>query len=196
MIRTVSLSSSTRWKHLDAILPDTVYNLHCVIKQLIIFLAIFAGACSSFRVPEKIDPADFSVKLTRTECYGTCPVYTVTVLSNGKVQFVGTKNTKVAGPAEGTLGREKLDQLANEINNANIFSLKDSYTPDSGNCPSKATDNPTVTLEVTSGHLYKKIVHYLGCSEMKEAHSVRYPPGLAELENKIDEIIGTDRWIK
>lgn len=167
-----------------------------MIKQLIIFLTILVCSCGTILKPEKIDPADFSVKLTRTECYGTCPVYTVTAGSDGKVQFVGTKHTKIAGAAEGTIGREKLDQLAAEINNANIFALKDSYTPDSGNCPSKATDNPTVTLQINSGHLYKKIVHYLGCSEMKEAHSVRYPPGLAELENKIDEIIGTDRWIK
>lgn len=165
------------------------------MKKLLICLVIFTGACSTFREPEKIDPANFSVQLARTECYGKCPVYTVNVQPDGKVQFIGVKNTRV-NVVEDTLGREKLDELAAEINKADIFAFKNAYTPDSGNCPSKATDNSTVKLLVESGQKRKAIEHYLGCLEMKEAYTTKFPPGLSELENKIDEIIGTERWIK
>lgn len=162
------------------------------MKKLIICLVVFAGACSSFRGPEKIDPANFSLQLARTECFGKCPVYTVNVQADGKVQFFGMKNTKITGTAEDTLSREKLDELAAEINKADIFAFKDAYTPDSGNCPSKATDNPTVKLLVESGQKRKAIDHYHGCLDRSE----KFPPGLAELEDKIDRIIGTERWIK
>lgn len=162
------------------------------MKKLIICLVVFVGACPAVITPEKIDPANFSVQLGRTECYGKCPVYTVTVQPDGRVQFAGTKNTKVTGPAEDTLSREKLDELAAEINKADIFAFKDSYTPDSGNCPSKATDSPTVRILVESGSRRKAILHYHGCLD----NSQKFPPGLAELEDKIDRIIGTDRWIK
>jgi hypothetical protein len=164
------------------------------MKRSILFLLIFAGACGTLQQPEQIEPTNFSVKLTRTECFGTCPVYTVEVSPDGKVSFIGLKNTKVIGSAEGTLNRETLDLLAAEINKANIFALKDAYTRDSGNCPSYATDNPTVTLEVRSGRKFKKIEHYLGCSDKSGERNEAYPENLTRLEKRIDQTIGTDRW--
>jgi len=161
------------------------------MKKTVLFLLIFAGACG---IGAQIDPTNFSVKLTRTECFGTCPVYVVEVDREGKVRFSGLKHTKVSGPVEDTLSREKLDELAAEINKANIFALEDAYTRDSGNCPSSATDNPTVTLEVRSGSNFKKIQHYLGCSDKSADRTEAYPRNLTRLENRIDQIIDTGRW--
>jgi hypothetical protein len=166
------------------------------MKKIFICLAIFTGACSVLRGPEKIEPTNFSVQLTRTQCFGKCPVYTATVQADGKVQFMGLMNTKVIGAAQDTLSREKLDQLAAEINKANIFAFEDAYTRKSGNCPTYVTDQSTVTIMVESGPKQKAIEHYLGCREKKGPDITNYPQGLSQLEDKIGEIIGTDRWIK
>lgn len=150
-----------------------------------------------------------SLQMERTTCYGTCPAYVLTIESDGRVLFEGKNYTKNIGKAESFLSKEKLSQLVVEIENVNFFSFKDSYTEESGNCPSSATDSPTVTISAKINGNEKTIKHYLGCLEKYEpiknnSSNVRvekswseliFPQELYKFENKIDEIVGTKQWI-
>jgi len=150
-----------------------------------------------------------SLRMERTMCYGTCPAYVLTVEPDGIILFEGKNYTKTIGKAESLLSKEKLSQLVVEIEKVNFFSFKDSYTEDSGNCPTTATDNPSVTISVKLNDKEKTIKHYLGCSELYEpakhnSSNMRvqkswsehiFPQELYLLENKIDEIVGTKQWI-
>ena len=42
-------------------------------------------------------PADTSITLTRTNCFFTCPDYTVTISAEEKVVFGGKANVRVKG---------------------------------------------------------------------------------------------------
>lgn len=142
---------------------------------------------------------ELSLSMKRSHCYGTCPVYELSIQPDGKVLFNGIDYTETKGEVAGSLTDKKMMQLVSEIEEAKFFSFKDSYAQDSGNCPLTATDNPTVTLSVKLNGKEKNITHYLGCrSEVNpsggRAASI-FPQQLYNLENKIDEIVETKRWI-
>lgn len=143
---------------------------------------------------QQINKSKFFLRLERTGCWKTCPVYKLTVQSNGEVLFEGINFTKTKGKAEGKLNENQINQLIDEINKADFFSLKDSYMNMSDGCPSYATDSPTITLFVTLNSREKTIVNNLGCSETGDTFKP-FPSQLYNLENKIDEIVGTKRWI-
>lgn len=48
---------------------------------------------------ETIRPTD-SVTLTRTACFGVCPVYVVTLHADGRVEAVGERHVREPGPAQ------------------------------------------------------------------------------------------------
>ena len=159
--------------------------------------------------------------MKRFGCNGNCPNYDLTVQPDGKVVFVkvivvGVIWSKSIGKWEDKLNEEQLKQLVAEIERADFFSLQNAYTNESGNCPNSATDNATVTLFIKLNEKEKTITHYLGCrndkesiekqSNAKNSSKIRtgnfealakqiFPQQLFNLENKIDEIVETKRWI-
>jgi hypothetical protein len=147
------------------------------------------------------EKAELSLKMERSGCYGRCPIYDLTIQPNGKIIFEGKFWTKVKGTAEDKLTEEQLKQLTAEIEKANFFSLDNAYNYDSKNCPEIATDSPGVNLTIKLNGKEKTIDHYHGCSEKKSANQNKdwaetvFPQQLFKLENKIDEIIETKRWI-
>lgn len=126
-------------------------------------------------------PEDLIIRLKRTVCYGKCPAYMLTVKADGKVNFFGQDFTETKGQVEGEISKDKIEQLIEAFSQAKFFELKDDYI--SENC---ATDNPTVRTTLFINDKVKKIEHDLGCKAPKE---------LTDLENKIDEIVGTKKWI-
>jgi hypothetical protein len=141
------------------------------------------------------DPeAALELTMERTACYGTCPVYSVKVLPDGKIVFDGEKDTAVTGQAKADLTKEKKAQLIEAIDNADFFSLKDSYMGTEDDCPARATDASSVNLTIKLNGKEKTIKHYLGCVEEEDFKI--YPEKLFVLERRIDGIIETERWIK
>jgi hypothetical protein len=138
-------------------------------------------------------PGDLTITLKRTGCYATknaCPTYELTVKSDGAVVFEGTDVTEVTGKVEDKISVEKVKQLVAEFQKADYFNLENSY--DYQNCPSTHTDRPDAYTSIQINGKQKNIYHYLGC---KGKDSEIYPARLTELENKIDEIVETRRWV-
>ncbi len=128
-----------------------------------------------------------SITLERTECYGHCPVYTVTVLANGKVSYDGRKYVKVTGKVQSTLNKAKIQLLEEAIAEANFFNFKDKYRTIEDGCGMVATDGAsTETIIVIEGKK-KSVDNYTGCEKV--------PIELTQLENKIDKIVNTVQWI-
>ncbi len=163
---------------------------------LIIFIFLFSYACGESvknnEVPPQTDsvsvfpaddsiPEDLIIRLQRTPCFGTCPAYMMTVNAKGEVNFFGQDHVEAKGQNKGRIGEEKIRQLIGEFKQADFFNLADNYT--SKNC---LTDNPTVRTTLLINGKTKKIEHDRGCEA---------PPGLTGLEDKIDEIVGTQKWI-
>ena len=126
------------------------------------------------------------ITLERGPCYGTCPVYTVTISGSGALRFVGTRFTTQIGEAAGEVPPARVDSLVAELRAGGYFELADAYLADAPACGLYATDSPTVVSSVRAGGVRKEIRHDYGCSGA--------PPGLAGFERRIDEVAGTTRW--
>jgi protein-disulfide isomerase-like protein with CxxC motif len=138
------------------------------------------------------------VTLERTPCFGTCPVYRVVILGDGRVEYDGYQFVKVASAAA-ALSQDQIQSLLTAINKARYFSLRDSYRRGGDGCPSWVTDHPSALTSVTSGGVTKKIDHDLGCWELPAPDGrlgAPYPPELTAFETAIDEIVNTARWVK
>ena len=131
------------------------------------------------------DPA--VVTLERTPCFGTCPVYTVSISRSGMVRFTGRHHTAQTGQATATIPAARVDSLIAELDRAGYFELADAYVMDSPACGLYATDSPTVITSVTHGGTTKTIRHDRGCSGA--------PPELSRLEQRIDEVAETEKWV-
>jgi hypothetical protein len=170
------------------------------LKQTLLSLALLValpacGGLSSKPDPEGSDiPSDTTITLERTICFGTCPAYKLSISADGAVVFTGEEFVKEKGIVHSRINQEQLEQLISEFTKARYFSLNDSYVRQEDGCPEVWTDSPTVMTSIRINGQYKSIVHDLGCQE-NDGTSV-FPKELAELEDKIDEIIGTKRWIE
>ena len=171
-------------------------RLQRTLLSLALLVAISAcSGLSSTPSPEPQDiPPDTMITLERTVCFGTCPAYKLTISADGVVVFTGEDYVREKGTVHGNINKDQLKQLISEFTKTQYFSLRDSYISEEDGCPELWTDSPTVTTSIRINGQYKSIVHYLGCQENK-GESV-FPKELKDLEDKIDEIIGTRKWIQ
>lgn len=125
---------------------------------------------------------DLVIKLERTPCFGNCPVYSLMIKGNGTVIYSGVQFVKITGIQESTISIDAVDQLLMEFEKADYFSFNDSYTKFG------KSDMPSANTSISLGGQTKSVNHYLG--------DLTAPKSLTELENKIDEIVNSDQWIK
>lgn len=160
--------------------------------SLLILLIVWAGSSAqSFSQPAI--PRDTVITLTRTSCFGYCPSYKLTISADGTVTFEGRDYVKTKGTFKSRISRKQLQQLISEFKKANYFSLKDKYESEEDGCATVWTDYPSATTSLRINGKSKSILHYYGCH--KDPGNAIYPKALTDLESKIDEIVGTERWI-
>ena len=130
------------------------------------------------------------IMLERGACFGTCPIYKVTVESDGRVTFEGFNYTKIKGKATARIKRSAFTKLAREFDKLKYFSLDDKYEPGTPNCGRSATDMPYVRSSIQFKGKMKSISHYQGCLSSEIVRS------LFALDRRIDQVAGTAKWIK
>jgi hypothetical protein len=157
--------------------------------RALLALAVLAG-CGP-RTPQVPGPEATStgttlVTMERGPCYGTCPVYRVSLGGDGVVTFVGTRFVSRVGADTSRVAPDQVGRLVDSLEASGYFALADQYVPDSAACGRYATDAPTVTTSVQSNGQSKTVRHDHGC--------VGAPPALAAMERLIDSVAGTSRW--
>jgi len=65
----------------------------------------------------------FEVKLSRTSCFGTCPVYSVTIHPDGSVDWSGSEFVAARGARHGHIAADGFDRLARAIEKVRFFEL-------------------------------------------------------------------------
>jgi hypothetical protein len=140
------------------------------------------------RSTTQVAPATGSVSLERGPCFGTCPVYKVTVDRSGAVRFEGRRFVADTGVFTGTAPLASVDSLFAELQAAGYFGFADSYRMGQPGCERYATDLPTVITEVRLDDRTKRVEHDRGCADA--------PAALSVLESRIDEVAGVARWVR
>ena len=126
------------------------------------------------------------ISLERRPCFGTCPVYTVTLERSGAVIFQGRRFVADTGGFTGSIPAARADSLFRELDAAGWFALADRYGMGEPGCERFATDLPSVVTEVRMDGRSKRVEHDYGCTTA--------PAKLEALERRIDEVVGVGRW--
>ena len=142
------------------------------------------GGLDASDVPEAIVDAHTTITLDRTGCYGSCPSYSIRMGGDGTVTYVGRQFVKVVGTASSQVPVPDVQELVNEMEQANYFNLT---VPDT--CAlGIETDAPTATTSLTLAGATHTVVHYYGnpCA----------PAVLTTIEDRIDAVANSAQWVK
>lgn len=137
-------------------------------------------ACLSLVATFQAGPTNWktvTVVLERTQCFGMCPAYSVSVDQAGHVIYSGLHNVRVSGEQRATIAPAKVAALVAEIQRIRFFELKPVYTAD-------VTDLPTTYVTVTLDGVSKRVTDYINA-----------PEALRQLEKQIDAMTNSRRWV-
>jgi ankyrin repeat protein len=131
--------------------------------------------------PEIQNISSLRMSLSRTGCFGPCPAYSVEVRGSGDVIFRGDGNVLITGEHRARISRNAVVNLLEAFRGADYFSLRDGYTQ-------TMTDCPTYTTRIEFDGQKKSVTDYVGSW-------AGMPDVVTELEDKIDELAGTEKWV-
>jgi hypothetical protein len=121
------------------------------------------------------------ITLSRSMCYGRCPVYKVSVSTEGIV-FDGDDFVAAKGRHTEAIDPGAVRELAKKFVAADFYSMQSEYR-------AGVTDNPTYVLSIAIDGYKKQVEDYVG-------QWVGMPAVIVELEDDVDAIADTDQWIK
>ncbi len=120
------------------------------------------------------------ISLERGMCFGTCPVYSVTLFENGSVFYHGEKFVKETGNLTDTLTGSGFADILQACNETGFFQMNDEYVN------LDMTDMPSAIITVQNGSGIKRVEHYHG--------DIHAPAKLTTLEDLIDQVVQITRW--
>jgi hypothetical protein len=157
-------------------------NIRVRVKDYVSLLPPERWALHSGSFPSPWDLKGVKIELSRTVCFGRCPAYSVTIQGDGKIHFNGESFVAIPGKHDAQISPEAVSALVRRFEKARFFEAGDKYV-------ATVTDNPTYTLTLTVGGKTKSVTDYVG-------EQVGMPLVITDLENAVDEVAGTERWIK
>ncbi len=132
---------------------------------------------TEYKPPKSLDYKHAVITLKRTACYGFCPVYTLTIYGDGRIVYEGEACVGVTGRQTAQISPDDVKALVDEFYRIDYFSLKDEYR-------APETDLPTTITSITVDGRSKEVLDY-----------VAGPVELKELEDRIDEVAGSEKWV-
>jgi hypothetical protein len=141
-------------------------------------------------VPKSLVPEEAMVYINHGACMGSCPAYTVALMSDGNVLYSGYRNVGTVGTVKLNVGRDVAERISSEIIKSGFLDLQDLY-PASGPDAVRTVTALRIGLfnaddNVIPGDKLKVVVDY----------GYRVPPVLAELRMRIENQLGIDRLVK
>jgi hypothetical protein len=172
-----------------------MFKKFIVIFTLVLCFPVFSETKAQTLLESDKIPANLIISFERTACLGSCPNYKLTINAKGIVKFLGRQYTDTKGLARGKIEKKQLEELLKEFEKANFFSFANHFRYGKGSCETVVTDMPSAIISIRVNKKRKRVFHYLGCFQNTKPPFKIFPEELLLLEYKIDEIVGTKRWI-
>ena len=133
--------------------------------------------------PEIHDWSTLRISLQRGSClWSPCPVYNVEIHGNGSIVFTGKASVATMGTAQGQISMDDVRELVNLFRVADFYSLRDEYIGAIGG-------PPTYTTSISIDGQTKRIEDEVGMA-------MGMPQTVKGIEDAIDRIAGTAKWVK
>src|ERR1043166_3674873 len=123
--------------------------------QTLLSVLIFAVAVCASNAASSSDIS--SITLEYTACFGTCPMYTVTIFRDGRVVYEGKGFVKARGVRRKSIPVIKFIHLTEKLSEIGFFQLRNAYR-------SNITDLPRIFIAVTRGSETKSVEDYYGAN--------------------------------
>lgn len=129
---------------------------------------------------EPTDMHNVKITLHRSDCYGNCSVYHLTIYGNGTVIYEGRDHVNMTGIHRSTISEDTVRELLSEFRTIDYFSLNKTEI-----ASHVVVDVPVVTTSLTVNSRTKTILHY----------ETTDPVRLTYLEDMIDAVVNSSQWI-
>ena len=117
--------------------------------------------------------------IERTACFGSCPVYKISIYKDGYVLYQGRQFVEKKGAYKSTLSPEQLEEIKNTASRLGYFEMEDEYVNPA------LTDFPSCITTLKVNGQRKKIRLY----------SEAPPEKLVEFQNYLDSLFVDANWI-
>ena len=118
-----------------------------------------------------------SIKIGMEPCFGSCPIYDLTIDSNRQAALNAKANMKHQGLLKTKIDKRSFDEIISLLSYLNPDSLKGDYTID-------ATDNPAINIEIKYNRTLKEIHDY----------GLEGSLGLRQFYSLIEKLIENHKW--
>lgn len=136
-----------------------------------IFIFSLLLSCSSKKSVINKKKKDIIISLERTPCYGSCPIYKMSIYSDGTAVYYGERFVNNIGSYSFRVSKETIDYILNRAIEINFFQLENQYTEN-------ISDLPKTITYIKNGKEKKKVINYYGA-----------PKKLREFESLVDGCI-------
>ena len=161
--------------------------MHRSLRVVTAIATLAATACARKAVEPAVPSGAPVVALERRPCYGTCPVYTVALYADGTVVFDGRRFVLSMGRHATRVAARDVSRLVAQFNGFGFAALPDKIISGSSACGDYASDAPILVITLRQRDAEKTVEHDRGCSAA--------PAFLSVLEQAVDSVAGTARWI-
>ena len=138
-------------------------------------LAVIQAGCLTMKNTH-LDDLKKLAEMHKGPCFGSCPVFTITVYENGIAAYNGERFTDKRGLFTRNLGKTTLDKVKKAFSEADLWKYPDAFK-------SQIPDLSTVTITYYEGERVKTILGKDG-----------RPEPVMKLEELLDEIANTGEW--
>ncbi|HYG99819.1 MAG TPA: ankyrin repeat domain-containing protein [Terriglobales bacterium] len=127
------------------------------------------------------------IVLSRSECHGPCPAYTVSVFDDGRVEWKGAFMVATRGQAVGFMTREQVATLIQAFQDIGFSRLNDSYL--------KRCSSERICVTVVDASSTRITLSQNGTDKTIAFLNEFAPPELVLLARFIDRTTNTHQWI-
>lgn len=136
------------------------------------------SSCTSLRKGVNFDKVDKVLEMSKGPCFGSCPIFTITVYDNGWATYNGKLYTDKLGLHIKKVGRSRLEEIKRELRLANLWQYQNIYR-------SSLPDLQSVTINYFEKGRTKSITG-------KEGR----PISVQKIEAFLDKMVKTTGWIQ
>jgi hypothetical protein len=129
------------------------------------------------------------ISLERTQCYGSCPVYSVRIGSDGAISYDGKMYVTEKGKRAASASADELSFLQAAVQIAKFQAMNSTYASERDGCQPVPTDSPGLKITIRQDLSEKSVFYYFGCRGPAQVKQVIW------LADTIDRVAGTDRWV-
>lgn len=129
-------------------------------------------------VQQKKEAKELVIEMSKTMCFGRCPVYEIKIYNDGSCTYTGKLNVEKIGSYSKTIEVEELRALQKAFEENKFMDMRDEYV-------AHVSDVPTTWISFAKDKKSKKIKDMIGA-----------PKALKDLEKMIEVIAFSESWEK